>query len=655
MGQLTKRVGLIGAALALVTTLALLPVGAQAEPSPMVGSPPPELLRVGGATTSTDRGAGPTRNADVDTALLKPGVARRVAIDVPPRTLDVTLTPIDSGAAGWSAWTGVVAGDPNAAATVVRRGEDVAAMISTADGSYRIRTTAPGQQVVQAIEGPFPERLEDSLVPPASSEPASSAGDPGPSAPFDPAPDPAADVPTYPMIDVLVAYTPGALVDAETTNGMNSEIALAISTTNTAYANSGVSGRIRLAGTTALTEDYDLSTTSLNEVTGTSDGHSDSLHAVRNATGADLVSVLVHDPSSCGLAWILDGVTGSSSHSPYGFSTVNYSCAVSNYSFPHELGHNMGLNHDRYVDPAPTLYPYALGYVNVAAGWRTIMAYNNECADQSPSVYCERLGRFSNPDQSYLGAPLGRPSSGSSPADNRKALNNTQAFVSSWRAKPTPFTSWSKFVAQQFRDFQGRSPSGSESSAAVTTLNTGVQTPQAYIDGQLKGPFGAAYAPVTRLYYAYFVRSPDPGGLDYWVRKYQGGMKLTAISSNFAASNEFKTKYGTLSNREFVEKIYVNLFERTGDATGVSYWTGKLDARTKTRGEVMINFSESSEFKRVRAEEIDVVLLYRSMLQRAATPSEFADKVARLHGGAGIRRLILEVLDSAEYSGRVTK
>jgi len=66
---------------------------------------------------------------------------------------------------------------------------------------------------------------------------------------------------------------------------------------------------------------------------------------------------------------------------------------------------------------------------------------------------------------------------GPTPADNHKVLNNTHAFVASWRAKPAPFTSWAKFVAQQYRDFQGRAPTGGESSAAVTSLNTGVQTP----------------------------------------------------------------------------------------------------------------------------------------------------------------------------------
>lgn len=660
---LKMKVGIVGVTAAAIAGLAMVPTSAQAQQAPLApsvrteASSAPDLLEVGDTATDTTRAtraAGPALDVEVDTALLAPGVSRTVSIDVPDGDLEVALKPIASGTDGWAAWKGSLTGQPDAVATVVRNGDDVAGIISAPDGTYRIRTTAAGEQIVQEIERTFPDKVDDHVVPPATLDLGISPDAPAADPSSKDAPPVAGDVPTYPVIDVLVAYTPGALADAGTLSSMNSEIALAIATTNTAYINSGVNGRVRLAGTTALADEYDLSSESLGFITGTSDGRSDSIHALRNSTGADLVSVLVRDPSSCGLAWVLNSVTASASNrSPYGFSTVNYDCAVDNFSFPHELGHNMGLNHDRYVTPSPTLYDYAVGYVNVAKEWRTIMAYNDACAAQS--TYCARLGRFSNPSQTYEGAALGRPIGGSNPADNRTALNNTHGFVSSWRAKPAPFTSWTKFVAQQYKDFLGRSPSSSESSSAASSLNTGVITPQAYIQNQLNGSFGSTYGPVARLYFAYFVRSPDKGGLDYWANKYKAGMKLSAISSNFAASNEFKTKYGSLTNRQFVEKIYNNLFERNGDAAGIDYWTGKLDTKVKTRGAVMIGFSESSEFKRVRAEEISIVLLYRSLLGRSATPSEFSSQVARLQGGTSVQRLILEIVDSAEYSGRVTK
>jgi hypothetical protein len=584
-----------------------------------------------------------------------------VSVDVVSDDLVVDLEPVDSGAAGWSAWEGEVAGDAASSAAIVRKGEDVAGLITSDAGTFRIRTTAPGQQVVQEVTRTFPEAADDTATPPATMDLGVPAAGSDTASPDPSTPAAAGDVPTVPTIDVLVGYTPGALSYAGGLSAMNSEIALAISTTNQAYADSGVVGRVRLAGTTALNENLTLSNQSLDWLTGTTDGHSDQIHALRTSTGADLVSVLTNDGTSCGLAWVLNGLTDPVNRSKYGFSTVDFPCAVDNLSFPHELGHNMGLDHDRYAltkyGDSPTLYDYAVGYVNTSARWRTIMAYNDQCADQSTPFNCTRIRRFSNPDQTYGNPPLalGRPYNGATPADERRALNNTQTFISNWRARTAPFTSWSRFVSQQFRDFLGRNPTSSESAYAVDALSTGLSTPQQTIEALLNGNFGSRYAPVARLYYAYFVRSPDPGGLDYWVRKYTAGMKLSAISSNFAASSEFTTKYGSLSNRAFVNKIYVNLFERTGDPSGVNYWTGKLDRRESTRGQVMIGFSESTEFKRVRAEEISVVLLYRSLLQRAATSSEFASQVSRLQGGTTVQRLILEIVDSAEYAGRVTK
>lgn len=656
MGRTTKRVGIIAAAVGVSSVLSLVPSTAQAERTQAAG--PPALLDVQATATTSSRtaAAGRAVPVDVDTSLLRTGEPQTVSVDVVSDDLVVDLDPVDSGAAGWSAWDGNVAGDASSSATIVRKGDDVAGLITADSGTYRIRTTAPGEQVVQQVTRTFPESHDDTATPPASLD---LGVDPGaasdPSTAPSGAPSTEGDVPTYPVIDVLVAYTPDALGLAGSQSAMNSEIALAISTTNSAYADSGVIGRVRLAGTTALTENLTLSNQSLDWLTYDDDGHSDQIHALRNSTGADLVSVLTDDGTSCGLAWVLNGTTDAGSRSRWGFSTVDYPCAVDNLSFPHELGHNMGLNHDRYVESSPDLYDYAVGYVYLPGKWRTIMAYNNQCAAQVPSFNCTRIPRFSNPDQTYGGAPLGRPWNGPTPADEHRALNNTHSFVASWRAKPAPFTSWARFVTQQYKDFLGRTPTSSESSAAVAALNTGGKTPQGYIDSLLNGAFGSSYAPVTRLYYAYFVRTPDPGGLDYWVKKYKAGMKLSAISSNFAASSEFTSKYGSLSNKGFVEKIYKNLFERDGDAGGIKYWTGKLDRKESTRGQVMIGFSESSEFKRVRAEEINVVLLYRSLLQRAASSTEFPAQVARLQEGTTVQRLILEIVDSAEYSGRVSK
>ncbi len=106
------------------------------------------------------------------------------------------------------------------------------------------------------------------------------------------------------------------------------------------------------------------------------------------------------------------------------------------------------------------------------------------------------------------------------------------------------------------------------------------------------GPTGQLY----RLYRAYFQRDSDVGGSCFWVRRLAGGVPLTSVSDSFASSAEFQATYGSLSNRAFVELVYQNVLGRPGEASGIDFWTGELDAGRRTRGEVMVGFSESVEF-----------------------------------------------------------
>ncbi len=185
-----------------------------------------------------------------------------------------------------------------------------------------------------------------------------------------------------------------------------------------------------------------------------------------------------------------------------------------------------------------------------------------------------------------------------------------------------PFTSTTALVDRQYLDFNGAAATSAQRSTWLADLANGAKTPIEMVDAAEAFPYWQKQSPVIRLFQAYFLRLPDKSGLAYWTGKSRAGKKITEISGEFAKSSEFTRRYGTLTNRAFVEQIYLNVLGRTGDATGINSWTAKLDAKTKTRGEVMVGFSESSEYIRKTKEQVWTVNFFTGMLLRLPTTTE---------------------------------
>lgn len=117
----------------------------------------------------------------------------------------------------------------------------------------------------------------------------------------------------------------------------------------------------------------------------------------------------------------------------------------------------------------------------------------------------------------------------------------------------------------------------------------------AFADGNLaldmSGNAGQAY----RLYQAAFDRKPDTDGLGYWIRLLDGGTTLTDAASGFLKSAEFSSVYGnSVSDGDFIAKLYQNVLHRAGEASGAAYWLSQLQAG-KSKAAVLADFSESVE------------------------------------------------------------
>ena len=200
--------------------------------------------------------------------------------------------------------------------------------------------------------------------------------------------------------------------------------------------------------------------------------------------------------------------------------------------------------------------------------------------------------------------------------ENRQAPTSTPTFVPSADARQlscgdsplssigatpwAPFVTADAFVEQQYRDFLGRSPDAAGRAYWTTVLERGEASPTKLVQLFLESDeFGSRVTAVNRLYLAAFGRNPTAAELDYWAAEMGRGRSLAELSNFFAASTEFTNRYGALSDREFVELVYTNVLERdpANDQEGVNFWTSEITNGRRSRGQVMIGFSESSEFK----------------------------------------------------------
>ena len=104
---------------------------------------------------------------------------------------------------------------------------------------------------------------------------------------------------------------------------------------------------------------------------------------------------------------------------------------------------------------------------------------------------------------------------------------------------------------------------------------------------------------IARLYAAYFLRSPDTGGFQFWQARIAAGEWTNDDAATFfSESPEFVALYGSgLSNAQFIDLLYENVLCRTADAGGKAYWLNLMTNEGATRGQVALGFSDSAEFK----------------------------------------------------------
>ena len=345
-------------------------------------------------------------------------------------------------------------------------GPVVAGTVRAAGATWRIRSAGTGLHVVQQVDlSTLPPEGEPLVLPAPDASPSPAPGSGrspiAPTTGTDPEPSPAAadgaliDTDRYgrtwdllappEVVDLMVFYTPEARDAEGGTAEIEALIDLMVAETNQAFADSGVTLRLDLVRQEEVdyTEEGGLKA-DFGRFLDPADGHMDDVYALRDVYAVDFWHLIGRreEDDPCGQAIMVT----SAGHVQYGgLGITGHDCGA--LTFAHELGHTMGLRHDRYVQDTyiDQPYPYSYGYLNQrtfdagapeSSRWRTVMAYAEQCAHAG--FNCTELFRFSNPDQTHNGDPLGVPGDEPSnaldgPADARRSLNNLASLFANFR------------------------------------------------------------------------------------------------------------------------------------------------------------------------------------------------------------------------------
>ena len=202
------------------------------------------------------------------------------------------------------------------------------------------------------------------------------------------------------VIDVMLLYTPR--VAKHYIRDPEDLLSIAIGEANQTFRNSGL-GNIHLRLVHTQLVDYDASADDqFNHLYTMVDGLGPfkDVKKLRNEKHADIVGLIIDNPRGCGLS------TRIGPDSDEAFFVVHHACATITLSITHEIGHILGVRHDRLVDGNDQPFAYGHGFVN-GTKWRDIMSYNEGCGG------CPRIPYWSNPRVMYEGEPTGTPAADS--------------------------------------------------------------------------------------------------------------------------------------------------------------------------------------------------------------------------------------------------
>ncbi len=326
---------------------------------------------------------------------------------------------VEAGQDGGVIWTASVEGGGNA--VLVVENNTVAGFLEVAGHQYLIDPAGGGLHTIRELRMSALPKDVHVKIPAAAARQAASA--------------PLAEATTTTSyIFLLAAYTAKAKADITAKGATVQQIVdRDIAVVNLGFTASGLPMRLRRAGIVAVSSSYSEDTVDGNQplydITSGTKANFPTIRSQRTSLRADLVAMYVRRKAYtyCGVAW----VNGPTPVPDYGFGVVDSHCAGT-VTLAHELGHTMGLHHDRYVEPAAPASSYSYGFVSTAGNFRDIMSYSAKCR-ATLGRDCPIYTYYSKPTKTINGVAAGVPKGVSGAADASRWLLERATTIARFR------------------------------------------------------------------------------------------------------------------------------------------------------------------------------------------------------------------------------
>jgi hypothetical protein len=162
----------------------------------------------------------------------------------------------------------------------------------------------------------------------------------------------------------------------------------------------------------------------------------------------------------------------------------------------------------------------------------------------------------------------------------------------------SPRTGRQAFVIAARTDFTGAA--AEDAVLADASALAGGQTKSSYLTALSRTNAYLTHV-VNQMYLDTLGREGDADGVEYWVGQLQAGVPVAKVAASFYGSPEYYARAGG-TDEAWVNDLYETLLGRTADDAGRTYWIGQIPVRTK--GGVAHAFFQTEESGRFRVADL---------------------------------------------------